>query len=973
MSQATVTPQQRFRGRLARSVLLTLLPLSLAPVLLLGSLISYYSYRLLRDHLANQLSTTVQAQAHHVETRVRVKEEFLDHLSGNASFNINLDHALRLGPTGPGFSAAREGLLTVFENSNRVEVEPFFDDFLVVLPDATVLIATNRDWEGKKLAGSPAFVELLQTNKSLAVIDVAPLYDQRFLILTSRLYANEGAKAVLIGITESLAAERILETSETIHQAAKAYIYTAKDASFTGFGESQQDLMVLHPVEGHKAALMPYLTGSIHGGTAEFTSFNNQPVIAFIMRLTDIEAGLVVEVPQNAIFSQLYSLIPYMIAILLATLIILGTIIGLGVRRQVNPILALTETTRRFAEGDWNQRAFVSRNDEIGLLAYTFNHMADELTALYRSMETKVEERTREMRTASEVAQIATSAPTLKELLQRTVHLIVERFGYYDASVFLIDESGEYAVLSESAGEEAANHLEAINRLQVGSQSMVGWVTQNKQPRVAPDVALEPLYLKDERLPNTRSEAVVPIAIGDRLLGALDIQSKELATFEPEDVAVIQMLANQIATAIQNVRLLEATQVNLEEASLLYHASGQVAKAETAGDVIQAVVNALKQTSHFSITLARKGNALQLEKIYDPKSPNAAFSTNWDPILPEEIHALLPAGNPLLVDDFSNAPKIPKDIFEAITAWKCKTAAFIPVMKGEELGALFVLASEEKEALTSTSIQPFCNLAELTTIALEKVHALQEMETRLRELQTLNIISEAISGQTDLYSIYQAVHDAVDKSMGKVNFLIAIYDDENKMIHVPYMFEGSKIITIDPFPLGEGLTSILINTRQPLMLGEDIEAQMKVLGAKIIGLPAKSWLGAPLITGGEVVGAIVVQDLEVVGRFNQNDLRLLTTIGAQVAAAIRNVRLLEHSRNQAERERLLHEVTRKIRSSRDMNKILATTVDELGKTLGMRRARIEIVPESQLSENGSDDGYESGVEAEEDEQGGLTE
>jgi GAF domain-containing protein len=126
------------------------------------------------------------------------------------------------------------------------------------------------------------------------------------------------------------------------------------------------------------------------------------------------------------------------------------------------------------------------------------------------------------------------------------------------------------------------------------------------------------------------------------------------------------------------------------------------------------------------------------------------------------------------------------------------------------------------------------------------------------------------------------------------------------------------------------------------MINEDAEQRAAALGAVVLGKPARSWLGVPLIVGGDVIGAMVVQDVERERRFTEDDQRLLTTLAAQVGAAIRNVQILEKARQQARRERALHEMTSKIRSTVDMRTIMATAAVELGKALNLRRAQIRL-------------------------------
>jgi GAF domain-containing protein len=156
------------------------------------------------------------------------------------------------------------------------------------------------------------------------------------------------------------------------------------------------------------------------------------------------------------------------------------------------------------------------------------------------------------------------------------------------------------------------------------------------------------------------------------------------------------------------------------------------------------------------------------------------------------------------------------------------------------------------------------------------------------------------------------------------------------------MFEDGQALDIAPFPTGEGLTSIVIRTRRPLLLVEDTVRQAEALGARTIGVPAKSWLGVPMLFGGQVIGVIIVQDIHQEHRFDQEDERLLSTLATQVAVVVRNASLLEKSSRQARQERLINEINAKIRQSVDIQSILNTTATELGQALGASRLHIQV-------------------------------
>jgi GAF domain-containing protein/HAMP domain-containing protein len=946
MSQATFKPIKHFQGSLQRSSLIVLLPLSLLPVFLMAALFTSYSYRLMREQITAQVSNIVESQANQLNEMVKANHNALKQMAADVSFSRLLNNLLEIGQGGTDFEKQRAQLLAEYERMSLTYSERPFTHFLVVSSDSTILISTKPEWEGFTFTNNQPLYPTLQEEQSVALINSKPLFEDDLILLSTVPYGN----GVLIGIHEPSIALNAVKISSAIQREGISYLFTT-DETLVGLHPNNQEWLILQPESGHLTSLIPFIHSESPVGVIEFSSYGTRDVVAFVSVIPEVQAALVIEVPQTVLFSAIYPLIPYIILILLGVSISVPVLIIIGVRRMVAPLLELSETTSRFAEGDWYLRSTVERTDEIGLLSHSFNSMADELTSLYRSLETKVEERTREIKTASEVAQIASSAHHLRELLQRTVSLIIERFGYYDASIILMDETGEYATLTVSAGIEGEKIEGQDYKFAIGSQSLIGWVTKNRQAYMAANVAEDPFYKQDGLPAETKSEIVVPITLGDRLLGVIDAQSMQIAGFTQEDVSVIQTLANQIAPAIYNNILLETTELNLEEASLVYNASRQIAKAETPGEIFQAVTFAIKQTVYKSIIYVNENGVFRGTSIFNPGAPNTTYPPDLLSAKAEEIQILLPTGNPLLIDNFTHPPKMPQALFNLLTAWKTEAAVLIPVLSRDELVSIIVLASPEKEGLSAASIQPFSNLAELTSTALEKVNALRKLEKQVNELEAYITVSQAVAGQIDLYTIYEVVHQTVTKSMGVVNFLVAIYDQENQTIQIPYMIENDKFIAVDPFPLGEGLTSILIRTGKPLLLVEDTERRSRELGAKILGAPSKSWLGVPLIVAGDIIGAIVVQDLEIEHKFDEDDMRLLNTMGSLIAAAIRNGLLLERSRQKAEQERNLHEITKKIRGATNMQTIMSTTATELGRIFGLRRAHFRLKTEMQSSES----------------------
>ena len=101
------------------------------------------------------------------------------------------------------------------------------------------------------------------------------------------------------------------------------------------------------------------------------------------------------------------------------------------------------------------------------------------------------------------------------------------------------------------------------------------------------------------------------------------------------------------------------------------------------------------------------------------------------------------------------------------------------------------------------------------------------------------------------------------------------------------------VIHMAPIKLGEGLTSKIILNGEPLLINKDLQELRQQLGIQQIGVPAASYLGVPIPVGDENIGVLSVQSTEHENRFNENDLRLLSTIASSVGVALNNATLFE--------------------------------------------------------------------------------
>jgi GAF domain-containing protein/HAMP domain-containing protein len=249
----------------------------------------------------------------------------------------------------------------------------------------------------------------------------------------------------------------------------------------------------------------------------------------------------------------------------------------------VHPLVRLTNAVHRIAEGQWDTRIPpVTRRDEIGILNTASAQMFEQLIGAVSELEGRVGERNHTLQTILEAGRIITSIRDLDTLLEEVVNLIRDQFAtVYHAQVFLIDSRTNQARLRASTGAAGRILLERGHYLEVGSQSVIGSVTASGHAVVALDTSNNPIHKRNEFLPETRAEMALPLRLGNRLIGALDLQSTQPDAFSEQDVELFQGMADQITIAIENAQLFTESNARLQEIERLNRSLTEIAWRET--------------------------------------------------------------------------------------------------------------------------------------------------------------------------------------------------------------------------------------------------------------------------------------------------------------------------------------------------------------------------------------------------------
>ena len=176
----------------------------------------------------------------------------------------------------------------------------------------------------------------------------------------------------------------------------------------------------------------------------------------------------------------------------------------------------------------------------------------------------ELERRTRYLEATSEVARDVASELDPEILMRRIVILVTEQFNFYHTGLFLTEAGGEYTVLRAASSEGGQHMLARGHRLLVGEEGIVGFVASQGKSRVALDTGVDAVYFDNPDLPNTRSEAALPLRVRGQVIGVLDVQSTTPEAFNEDDIAVLQTLADQIAVALQTAQLFQQVEESLE-------------------------------------------------------------------------------------------------------------------------------------------------------------------------------------------------------------------------------------------------------------------------------------------------------------------------------------------------------------------------------------------------------------------------
>jgi GAF domain-containing protein/HAMP domain-containing protein len=644
-------------------------------------------------------------------------------------------------------------------------------------------------------------------------------------------------------------------------------------------------------------------------GFGTYSSYRGVPVLGAYRWLPDLQMVLVAEQDQaealhaayTALISNSIAAVVALIAVILAALI--------ATRRITEPIGELAHAAEQVAAGNLTISANAEQGGEIGVLARSFNSMTSQLRTLIGNLEQSVSARTQELerrstqlQVAAEIARDVTSLRDLQEILENAVNKIRDRFGFYHAGIFLVDEQREYAILRAATGEAGLKLMEQEHKLKVGQVGIVGYVTGTGNPRIALDVGADAVYFKNPLLPETHSEMALPLRANDRIIGALDVQSKAEVAFDKDDIRVLQTMADQLAVAIENARLFE----EMEQTLLQLEISQSQATRE-----------------------AWHGFAQR-------RSPTIGYRFRGLGIAP--ILELLP-GTPEGMRQ--EKPVVQSDLQQG------KSLAVPIKIRDQVLGTMNVRFNGDE--LPEEAETTYSEIATRLSIALENARLLEE--TRLRSEQ-LNFLQEITSAAASHLKVQELLDDIAQRILAGFSLRycsVFLFDDGRQT--------GTCVTDIsrDPGTQDADYKGVCIPLDQNNAFQTAIRSQKAAVYYDVQNNPntkliqklmetrsLQTLIIAPLISQNESTGVIVMEIDDGQRQITSEDKLLLDQVSLQVSVTMVVARLFEQTKQKAEREQLISDITAKIRASTNVDLILQTSIQEISQALRLTHGAIQL-------------------------------
>jgi signal transduction histidine kinase/HAMP domain-containing protein len=564
------------------------------------------------------------------------------------------------------------------------------------------------------------------------------------------------------------------------------------------------------------------------------------------------------------------------------------------------PIRSVTAGAKAIGEGDMDYRINIKTGDEMGDLANSFNNMA----SLLQNKAISMNKRTQELSALYKIAKTVNESLDKNEMLSNALDTVLNIMGADSGGIFLIDNDGEDMHMEVYKGV-SKKFSDAIKTIKTGT-GVSGKAMRSRKP-VAIDISQYPIphlipLLQEEGI---RSLASTPIIFKDKILGTINIHFKQDHTYSQEEHDIFSSIGNELGVAIENVRLFDELQRHDEMLEALYVIDRVISQTLDQATIFRdALAKAMEVTETDAggiYLLEDNGKTLSL-KAHQGLSPELVDSFSRIMVGQGVSGLAVKFGEPVAID-IATYPS--PELLAPLLKDGIISIASCPLMaKGKVIGAMS-LAYKKNRSFSHDDLDLLASIGNQIGVAIQNATLFSELERHHRILETLYSIEKVVSQSLDLKNIFNvALSKALEVTETEAGTL---YSFENNLLHLEAItglspeFKEKALIR----KIGEGIPGIVAKLRKPITV--DISQFPSYPLLKYVekeGLV--SFIGAPLISKGKVVGAISLGTKKK-RIFTNNDLDLMLSIGNVIGIAVENAGLYKDSTENFEKLQLAYE------------------------------------------------------------------
>ncbi len=366
-----------------------------------------------------------------------------------------------------------------------------------------------------------------------------------------------------------------------------------------------------------------------------------------------------------------------------------------------------------------------------------------------RAAELLVAKRAKQLATVAEISTVVSATLDVQELLQIAAEMTRKGFDLYHCHIFMLREESQNLQIQACSWAEDSPYWNTHCEIEIDlekQQSLVARAARTRVPILVNDVTQDPGWLQNPRLPNTLSEMSVPLLVADTLLGVLDVQANSINYFTTEDANIQTTLAAQIATALQTARQYERAQQALQITETLYAGTGEIIKAQSAQEVLNALVKAT------TIKKFQRAFILLFDKVWDEAPPQAyraeavwqaGEATNLVTVGTVFPHDRLPIANIAdpervsIVLDVDTDKRINDELRDVLKQLMARSVALFPLVSTDGWIGTLMIFTEDIMDISEADIRQISNLTSQAAAVIRGQQLHQGLAERVQELTNL--------------------------------------------------------------------------------------------------------------------------------------------------------------------------------------------------------------------------------------------